>query len=167
MTNKAILDALDARIAGLAAPPAADLVVLVVGRMQERGLLEDRSIRNDNRSPRVKYIFSEQLKDQNDQKDEGASTYDPIEGEVLVVSPLDRAVCAWHLAHGERVAPSICAGCRRPIGGRAALDLADGNRVHFETLDCLLAFGMRWRGEATAGLRALGLNPPPAENEAP
>jgi hypothetical protein len=65
--------------------------------------------------------------------------------------------------------PSARAGAARrpkPIGGLAALDLADGSRVHFETLDCLLAFGTRWRGEATAGLRALGLDPPPAEDEA-
>ena len=35
------------------------------------------------------------------------------------------------------------------------------DRVHLvDSLDCLFAYGERWRGEASAGLRALGLNPP-------
>jgi hypothetical protein len=66
----------------------------------------------------------------------------------------------WHRLHGERISEWQCAGCGEPIGGLAALALADGNRVHTEKLDCLLAFGDRWRSEATAGLRALGLDPP-------
>ena len=69
----------------------------------------------------------------------------------------------WHMQYGERAPHWQCAGCREPIGGLAALDLGDGNRVHLDGahgLDCLLAFGERWRGEATAGLRVLGLDPP-------
>jgi hypothetical protein len=66
----------------------------------------------------------------------------------------------WHRLHGARVPEWQCAGCGEPIGGLAALDLADGNRVHIDKLDCLLSFGERWRGEAAAGLRALGLEPP-------
>jgi hypothetical protein len=66
----------------------------------------------------------------------------------------------WHMQHGERVPRWQCAGCREPIGGRAALDLADGNRVHLNELDCLLRFGKRWRSEAAAGLVAFGLVPP-------
>jgi hypothetical protein len=70
----------------------------------------------------------------------------------------------WHMQHGERLPHWQCAGCREPIGGLSSLELADGNRVHLDGahgLDCLLAFGERWRAEATAGLRALGLDPPP------
>jgi hypothetical protein len=67
----------------------------------------------------------------------------------------------WHMQHGERVPHWQCAGCNEPIGGRAALTLADGNRAHLDKFDCLLSFGKRWRCEATAGLRALGLDPPP------
>ena len=70
----------------------------------------------------------------------------------------------WHMRHGERVPHWQCAGCREPIGGLPALDLADGNRVHLDQargFDCLLSFGKRWRAEATTGLRALGLDPPP------
>ena len=66
----------------------------------------------------------------------------------------------WHRLHGERVPHWRCAGCGEPLGGFAALTLVDGNRVHLGTLDCLLSFGDRWRGEATAGLKALGLAAP-------
>jgi hypothetical protein len=70
----------------------------------------------------------------------------------------------WHRLHGVRIPEWQCAGCREPIGGLAALGLADGNRVHFDAahgFDCLLSFGERWRAEAMAGLRVLGLDPPP------
>jgi hypothetical protein len=66
----------------------------------------------------------------------------------------------WHTQHGERVPHWQCAGCRKPIGGLEDLLLGDDNRVHLHKLDCLFAFGERWRGEATEGLRALGLDPP-------
>jgi hypothetical protein len=74
----------------------------------------------------------------------------------------------WHMQYGERAPHRQCAGCREPIGRLAALDLGDGNRVHLDGahgLDCVLAFGERWRSEAKAGLQALGLDPPP-DNEA-
>jgi hypothetical protein len=60
----------------------------------------------------------------------------------------------WHRLHGARVPEWQCAGCGEPIGGLAALDLADGSRVHLDRLDCLLSLGERRRREATAGLRA-------------
>jgi hypothetical protein len=67
----------------------------------------------------------------------------------------------WHRLYGARAPEWQCAGCGEPIGGLAALDLADGNRVHLsDSFACLFAFGERWRREATAGLRALGLDPP-------
>jgi hypothetical protein len=67
----------------------------------------------------------------------------------------------WHRLHGQRAPAWMCAGCHQPIGRLTALDLADANRVHLDKLDCLLAFGERWRRAAATGLRALGLNPPP------
>jgi hypothetical protein len=67
----------------------------------------------------------------------------------------------WHRRHGTRISQRQCAGCGEPIGGPPALTLADGNQVHLDKLDCLLAFGERWRSEAADGLRALGLDPPP------
>jgi hypothetical protein len=66
----------------------------------------------------------------------------------------------WHRRHGTRVPRWQCAGCGEPIGGLAALDLADSHRLHFDKLHCVLRFGERWRSEAAAGLRALGLDPP-------
>ncbi len=40
----------------------------------------------------------------------------------------------------------------------------DGARVHFDRaargVDCITAYGARWRGSAVAGLLALGLDPP-------
>jgi hypothetical protein len=66
----------------------------------------------------------------------------------------------WHRLHGHRTLEWQCAGCGQVIGGLTALTLADGSRVHFDGLDCLLAFGKRWRSEAAAGLQALGIYPP-------
>jgi hypothetical protein len=70
----------------------------------------------------------------------------------------------WHRRHGRRCPVWQCPGCGSPIGSLPALDLTDRNRVHLDDahgLDCLLGFGGRWRSEATAGLRTLGLDPPP------
>lgn len=72
----------------------------------------------------------------------------------------DDLVGKWHWRHGERIPQWQCAGCREPIGGFEALALADGNRVHFETLSCLLRYGERWRWEAITGLQAFGITPP-------
>jgi len=66
----------------------------------------------------------------------------------------------WHFQHGKRWPTWQCAGCDAPIGGSQALNLPDGNRVHFEPIDCLIRFGERWRGDASAALIALGLEPP-------
>jgi hypothetical protein len=63
----------------------------------------------------------------------------------------------WHEQHGQRWPAWQCAGCGKPISGAAALDLPDGNRVHLEPIDCLIAFGRRWRGDADAALVGLGL----------
>jgi hypothetical protein len=66
----------------------------------------------------------------------------------------------WHMLHGARSAQWQCAGCDKPIAGRPALILMDGDVVHFEALDCLLSYGDRWRRAAVAGLHTVGLNPP-------
>jgi hypothetical protein len=71
----------------------------------------------------------------------------------------DHLVLEWHRDHGARVPEWQCAGCGKPIGGPEVLALADGNRVHFQALDCLLRYGERWRAAATAALRAFGLHP--------
>jgi phenylalanine-4-hydroxylase len=67
---------------------------------------------------------------------------------------------AWHSLHGRRWPAWQCAGCEKLIGGLEPLNLPDGNRVHFEPIDCLISFGRHWRGEAREALVALGLEPP-------
>jgi hypothetical protein len=66
----------------------------------------------------------------------------------------------WHHQHGKRCSSWQCAGCDAPIGGSQALNLPDGNRVHFEPIDCLVRFGKRWRGDASEALIALELELP-------
>jgi hypothetical protein len=69
----------------------------------------------------------------------------------------------WHAAHGSRHPSWQCAGCQKPIGGQAAL-VPDGNRVHFEDIECLITFGRRWRSVAHNQLIASGLNAPDDED---
>jgi hypothetical protein len=66
----------------------------------------------------------------------------------------------WHDRHGKRWPHWHCAGCHAPIGGLVVLDLPDGNRVHFEPIECLIAFGKHWRVTADEALVAFGLEPP-------
>jgi len=62
--------------------------------------------------------------------------------------------------HGKRWPTWQCAGCDALISGSQPLNLPDGNRVHFEPIDCLIRFGKRWRGAACEALIASGLEPP-------
>jgi len=50
----------------------------------------------------------------------------------------------------------------RPTLVLPALAFDDGNRAHFDKeFECLTHYGERWRDEATAALKALGLVPAP------
>jgi hypothetical protein len=71
----------------------------------------------------------------------------------------------WHERHGRRWPTWQCAGCEKPIAGLATIDMADGNRVHLEPIDCLISFGRRWRGGADEALRSFGLDLPDASHE--
>ena len=73
----------------------------------------------------------------------------------------------WHELHGWRWPSWQCAGCNAPLGGSQALNLPDGNRVHFDPIDCLIRFGKRWRGDASEALIALGLAPPSLNGDQP
>jgi hypothetical protein len=66
----------------------------------------------------------------------------------------------WHAIHGRRWPTWQCAGCEKPMAGAVVLDLPDGNRVHFDPIECLISFGHRWRGEADAALIRFGLERP-------
>jgi hypothetical protein len=70
------------------------------------------------------------------------------------------ALTLWHGLHGEQSDPRCCAGCGRPVG--QGFRLPDGAAIHDDTrfTDCLIRYGQRWRGRATAGLSALGLREP-------
>jgi hypothetical protein len=75
----------------------------------------------------------------------------------------------WHRHYGTRGSEWRCAGCAGAIGGFKALDLGDGNRVHFGGdygSECLIAYGRRWRGAASRALEAMGLQPPADDDEA-
>lgn len=84
--------------------------------------------------------------------------YPRVEAELLAWHELENR---WNLANGERVLRELCAGCRRPIGTEAALDLIDGNRVHDRSEhECLIRHGERWRDAAARALVRIGLRPP-------
>jgi len=81
-----------------------------------------------------------------------------VEAEAIAYGEL---LDEWRKSHGRRWPVCHCAGCDEPIGGLSALLLADKNRFHFvDERECLIRFGRRWRGEAVAGLQALGFEPP-------
>jgi hypothetical protein len=73
-------------------------------------------------------------------------------------------ILAWHRERGVRSDPARCAGCSGDLRNGADLILDyDGTRVHLDGVrgvDCIIAYGTRWRGAAVAGLRALGIDPP-------
>jgi hypothetical protein len=54
-----------------------------------------------------------------------------------------------------------------PHHSKPAAASPDGNRVHFEPIDCLIGFGQRWRSDAQAALLSLGLKPPDVEASRP
>jgi hypothetical protein len=69
----------------------------------------------------------------------------------------------WHRRHGARPDPRLCAGCGDDLPGETGLVLCDGARVHLDGVrgvNCVIAYGKKWRGAAVAGLTALGLDPP-------
>jgi hypothetical protein len=72
----------------------------------------------------------------------------------------------WHALQGGRFPSWQCAGCQKPLGRLPALDLPDGNRVHFHDIECLVTFGRRWRGIAHEQLVACGLDPPGRNDDA-
>ena len=71
----------------------------------------------------------------------------------------------WHHQDGKRCFSWQCAGCDAAIGDSQALNLPDGNRVHFEPIDCLIRFGKSWRGAACEALVAFGLEPPSPDRD--
>jgi hypothetical protein len=73
-------------------------------------------------------------------------------------------ILEWHRRHGSLSDPGRCAGCGDELPDHAgAIIDRDRSRVHFDDvrrIDCIIAYGTRWRGAAVAGLHALGIEPP-------
>lgn len=55
-----------------------------------------------------------------------------------------------------------CAGCQKPVPRADALELADGNRVHYHKAgtSCLIRYGEHWQAEAERALLARGMVKP-------
>jgi hypothetical protein len=69
----------------------------------------------------------------------------------------------WHRRHGAHPDPRRCPGCGDELAGEADLALCDGTRVHLDAVrgvNCVIAYGQKWRGAAVTALRALGLDAP-------
>ena len=85
-------------------------------------------------------------------------------------SPVDAGKIAWgeaeiiwHYWHGAQPSRDRCAGCDAFMLDEPGMHQLDGAVVHIGSdygLECLIAYGDRWRGTARAALEALGLDPP-------
>jgi hypothetical protein len=72
-------------------------------------------------------------------------------------------IVEWHHRHGAHSDPRRCPGCGDELAGEADLALCDGARVHLDAvrgINCVIAYGQKWRGAAVTALRALGLDAP-------
>ena len=72
-------------------------------------------------------------------------------------------ILEWHRQHGARPDAHRCACCGDDLSGESGLTLGDGSRVHFDGVrgvDCIIAYGVKWRGAAVTALRKLGFDPP-------
>lgn len=72
-------------------------------------------------------------------------------------------ILEWHYQHGVRPEPSRCAGCGDELPAAIGLALCDGACVHFDAVrgvDCIIAYGKKWRGAAVTALHGLGFSPP-------
>jgi|HubBroStandDraft_6_1064221.scaffolds.fasta_scaffold07060_3 hypothetical protein len=71
-------------------------------------------------------------------------------------------ILEWQARHGGRPDPLRCVGCGDELPANSGLALTDGARVHFDVrgVNCIIAYGRKWRAAAAAALRAIGLVPP-------
>ena len=70
----------------------------------------------------------------------------------------------WHRRCAQQPDIDRCAGCGEVLPNGVGLIIDRGGvRVHFDVVrgfDCLIAYGLRWRSAAVAGLHDLGIDPP-------
>jgi hypothetical protein len=73
---------------------------------------------------------------------------------------LGEAECVWHERYGAVPDRDHCAGCGVLMIDHPGSPLPDGARVHLDEVhgvECLIAYGDRWRGAARAALEAMGI----------
>jgi hypothetical protein len=73
------------------------------------------------------------------------------------------AILEWHRRHGARPDARRCAGCDDELPGEGGISLCDGARLHLDGVrgvDCIIAYGHRWRSASVAALQTLGVDPP-------
>jgi hypothetical protein len=68
---------------------------------------------------------------------------------------------SWHVRFGYKPRPNCCAGCGDPVA--TPMVLPDGALVCSRD-DCLIAYGSKWQSVASAGLAALGIREPEAND---
>jgi hypothetical protein len=73
------------------------------------------------------------------------------------------AASDWHRQRWRPTATDFCAGCQLPVASDDALILSNGERIHTSQAQaCIVAYGLRWQGEAASALAAIGI-PAPGE----
>jgi hypothetical protein len=75
----------------------------------------------------------------------------------------ENVILRWHLRFGASPDPHRCAGCGDKLEAEAGLLLGDA-RVHLDGMrgiNCVTAYGRKWRGSAIKVLGVLGMDPPP------
>lgn len=79
--------------------------------------------------------------------------------EAAQTRAMNAALNLWHAHHGSRGEPNRCVGCGGYLPASAAFTLGDGAVIHGGEafLECLGAYGSRWRHGALEGLRRLGV----------
>jgi hypothetical protein len=75
----------------------------------------------------------------------------------------------WYRQHGKRTPGHLCAGCGQPITGPNVFTLPLGERAHAgsgeRALECLQAYGRRWKAAAAKALVEIGIPAPALEEE--
>jgi hypothetical protein len=72
-------------------------------------------------------------------------------------------ILEWHLRYGAHPDLGLCAGCGDELAAGDGLGLCDGARVHLDGVrgvNCVTAYGQKWRGAAMVALEVLGIDPP-------
>jgi hypothetical protein len=166
VTDRSALDALDAMIATFAtpggpsggSPDSRNSPTPATVDMSHRGFGDRASLRARAHTRAYSLSTNRDLREEREERESGFAGDHQQKVRISADRDLLTRQMLWHLEHGERVPPELCAGCRKPIAATdAALDLADTNRVHLTGgYDCLTQHCERWRKAARAALAGAG-----------